>query len=188
MKKTLLQLLALTTLAALPLIFGGCAADSKSHTAGENMDGSLPTEGAESLNGANLYDGIPQNARPEGIDPEKDVDYSVLASETVYFGYDSFNIKASERGKLEKISKWLTDNPGKRLMLAGHTDDRGTLEYNRGLGERRALAIREYLSGLGIAQDRLFTISYGEERPASQGSTENDFAQNRRVCAGVITK
>ncbi len=187
MKKSLLHLLALTALIALPIFFGGCTDPSKSHTSGENVDGSLPTEISDTTTGTDIYDGIPQNTRPD-IDPEKDVDYSILASETIFFGYDSFSIKASEKGKLEKIAKWLTENPGKRLMMAGHTDNRGTLEYNRGLGERRALSVREYLTGLGVSQDRLFTISYGEERPASKGTSENDYAQNRRVSPGVITK
>lgn len=167
----------------------GCAPDAKSHAgSSENLDGSLPSD---SINASSIYGtdaGIAQAARPEGINPETDVDYSVLASETIYFDYDSFSIRSSERAKLEKISKWLTDNTGKRLMIAGHTDNRGTLEYNRGLGERRALAVREYLVGLGISQDRVFTISYGEDRPASQGNSENDHALNRRGVPGVITK
>ncbi len=167
----------------------GCAPDAKNHAGGDNLDGSLPnTDSVDATNVMGSDAGIAQSARPEGINPETDVDYSVLASEIVYFNYDSFSIRSSERAKLEKIAKWLTDNAGKRLMIAGHTDSRGTLEYNRGLGERRALAVREYLVGLGISQDRLFTISYGEERPASQGENENAYSLNRRAAPGVITK
>jgi outer membrane protein OmpA-like peptidoglycan-associated protein len=187
MKKSIFLTLAITLGTLWMTLVTGCAPDAKSHSADGSLDGALPID---SLNSTSIMGdtGISQSSRPEGINPETDVDYSVLASEVVYFNYDSFSIRASERAKLEKIAKWLTDNPGKRLMIAGHTDTRGTLEYNRGLGERRGLAVREYLVGLGIAQDRIFTISYGEERPAAQGDDENTHSLNRRAAPGVITK
>jgi peptidoglycan-associated lipoprotein len=81
--------------------------------------------------------------------------------------------------------KLKTNYSGKKIMLFGHTDERGTLEYNRSLGERRALAVRNYLIGLGVDASVLGTISYGEELPAEQGTTESAYAQNRRVQVGV---
>lgn len=188
MKKYLKFVLTVVVAISYSILSTSCAPDAKSHSSSsDNLDGSLPSD---TLNSSSIYGdaGIAQAARPEGINPETDVDYSVLASETIYFDFDSFSIRSSERAKLEKISKWLTDNSGKRLMIAGHTDLRGTLEYNRGLGERRALAVREYLVGLGISQDRVFTISYGEDRPAANGDSENDHSLNRRAVPGVITK
>lgn len=189
MKKSTLIALSFTLSLTWMLLTTGCAPDSKSHAGGsESLDGGLPSENIDptSIMGADA--GIAQSSRPDGINPETDVDYSILASETVYFNYDSFAIRSSERAKLEKIAKWLTDNSGKRLMISGHTDTRGTLEYNRGLGERRGLAVREYLVGLGISQERLFTISYGEERPADTADSENAHSLNRRAIPGVITK
>jgi len=189
MKKLTLLTLSFTLSLSLILLTTGCAPDAKSHAGGaESLDSGLPSENIDPTSILGAESGIAQAARPEGINPETDVDYSILATETVYFNYDSFGIRSSERAKLEKIAKWLTDNSGKRLMVSGHTDTRGTLEYNRGLGERRALAIREYLVGPGIAQDRIFTISYGEERPADTGNSENAHSLNRRAMPGVITK
>ncbi|MDE1170155.1 MAG: OmpA family protein [Verrucomicrobium sp.] len=170
------------------LVLGGCANHSKkfSGPSGGSTDmAGLPGQGGDDTLNPN---GLAANARPDGVNPDTDVDYSVLSAETIYFDFDSNTIRSSERGKLQKIADWLKENPGKRLMLAGHTDIRGTPEYNRGLGERRGLAVREYLVGLGIEASRLFTISYGSERPAVQGSDEAAYAKNRRVAPGVITK
>ncbi len=118
--------------------------------------------------------------------PETDVNYAPLHAETVYFAFDSSAIPSGERAKLEKAAQWMAENPDRSLLLAGHCDERGTEEYNRGLGERRALAIREYLIGLGISPQRLHTISYGKDRPAAPGHSEADYVRNRRVELGVI--
>jgi peptidoglycan-associated lipoprotein len=73
------------------------------------------------------------------------------------------------------------ENPRRRIRLEGHTDERGSREYNIGLGERRALSVRRYLLLQGVSSDQLTTVSYGEERPAVLGSNEQAWAQNRRV-------
>ena len=179
--------LVLSTGAAL--LLAGCSTPSK-HIGG----GSDPGELADLPNGGtDALGGIPIGPRPTGkdgkdIDPNKDVNYSILAAQTIYFAYDSITIAAGERGKLQAIADWLKDNEGKRLMLGGHADVRGTPEYNRGLGERRAEATREYLVGLGVDKSRLFTISYGSDRPAVDEKTDEAYAKNRRVAPGVITK
>ncbi len=148
----------------------------------------------ESAGGANLpgdkidNGGISEGERPPGINPDKDVNYSTLASDTVYFAFDSSTVPAAERTKLNEVAAWFKNNPGHSLFLAGHTDVRGTPEYNRALGERRALAVREYLAGLGLPASSLFTNSYGADRPAVQGDTEAAYARNRRVEVGVIVK
>jgi peptidoglycan-associated lipoprotein len=82
----------------------------------------------------------------------------------------------------------MKSNPGHQLFLAGHADKRGTPEYNRALGERRALAVREYLVGLGLPAGSLYTNSYGSDRPAMDGDTEEAYAKNRRVQVGVIAQ
>jgi peptidoglycan-associated lipoprotein len=130
--------------------------------------------------------GIPPTRPGDGFDPSKDVDSQTLAADTVYFAFDSSNIAAAERGKLEQVSDWLKANPGHSLFLAGHADKRGTPEYNRALGDRRALAVREYLVGLGLPAETLYTNSYGSDRPAVDGDTEEAYAKNRRVEIGVI--
>jgi len=183
----ILSLSRLATLAiAVALVLGGCSNPSKKH-AGSGDIGNLPDPDASSLDPSGL-NGLAASARPDGVNPETDVDYSILSADTIYFDYDSTVVKASERGKLQKIADYLKENSGKRLMLAGHADVRGTPEYNRGLGERRAQSVREYLVGLGVPAGSLFTISYGSERPAVEGSSEDAYSKNRRVAPGVITK
>ncbi len=98
----------------------------------------------------------------------------------VYFAYDSAAIEDSERGKIEAVADYLRRNPSVKLIVEGHCDERGSNEYNLALGERRALAIRAYLVGLGIAADRIQTKSYGEERPVAMGHNEEAWRLNRR--------
>jgi peptidoglycan-associated lipoprotein len=97
----------------------------------------------------------------------------------VYFDFDSARVKPGELGKLETVAAALRGN-NKKLVVEGHADERGTAEYNRALGERRALACREELIRLGVAAHRITTISYGEDRPAELGHDEAAWARNRR--------
>ena len=99
----------------------------------------------------------------------------------VYFAYDSFNLTPASKTALNKHIEWLKANPNRSVQIEGHTDERGTTEYNLALGERRSGAVKEYLTGKGIPASQLSTISYGEERPAVQGSTEASWSKNRRA-------
>jgi peptidoglycan-associated lipoprotein len=101
--------------------------------------------------------------------------------QTVYFDYDSAALKPAAKANLERGAEWLKRTPKVNVQVEGHCDERGTNEYNLALGERRALAARRYLVSLGIAQDRIFTISYGEERPAVEGHDESAWKFNRRA-------
>ena len=114
-------------------------------------------------------------------------DRDMFASEIVYFDYDSATVNPSEKPKLETVASYLQREPSALLRLEGHCDERGTDEYNRALGERRALSIREHLSALGVIADRAKTISYGEDRPALAGSDETSWAKNRRGEFIVLT-
>ena len=99
----------------------------------------------------------------------------------VYFDYNRYEIKASERPVLDKLADFLAKNGNKMLVIEGHCDERGSDEYNRALSERRALAIRDYLKDLGIDAARMFTISYGEDKPEVAGATtEAEHRLNRR--------
>ena len=175
---------------ALTLALSACD-DKKGSDIYGDQAGNLPNSAGGNGDQVDMSDkasGIDENARPAGVNPDTDVDYSILASSTVYFEFDKSTIPASERGKLEAVKQWMDANPGRSLFLAGHADKRGTPEYNRALGERRALAVREYLAGLGLAPANLYTISYGADRPAEQGDTEEAFSKNRRVEVGVINQ
>lgn len=99
--------------------------------------------------------------------------------EPVYFEFDSALVRPSELPKLQAVANALRGN-NKKLIIEGHCDERGTAEYNRALGERRALACREELIRMGIAADRISTISYGEDRPAVLGHDESAWSKNRR--------
>mgnify|MGYP006294283163 CR=1 FL=1 len=101
--------------------------------------------------------------------------------QAVYFAYDQSAIGSAERVKLDRIFDYLREHDQYALLIEGHCDKRGSEEYNRALGERRALAVRQYLADRGLAGERLRTISYGEERPAAEGETEKAFQQNRRA-------
>ena len=98
----------------------------------------------------------------------------------IYFAYDSDLLVPSETANLDRIAAYMSDKPTLGLLIEGHCDQRGTEEYNRALGERRANAIRAYLAGKGIPDERMKTISYGEDKPAVQGSGESVWRQNRR--------
>ncbi|MCX7827392.1 MAG: peptidoglycan-associated lipoprotein Pal [Verrucomicrobiae bacterium] len=104
-----------------------------------------------------------------------------LAANTVHFAFDSAVINPSERPKLDDMAAYMRENPGQIITIEGHCDERGTAEYNRALGERRALACREYLIGAGIDGNKLQTISYGKERPVDPGHNEEAWAKNRRA-------
>jgi len=123
---------------------------------------------------------IPISEAPalEFIEPSSE-DRLILRN--IYFDFDKSNIKPEFQSVLEGIAGWLNERPDKQLLIEGHCDERGTNEYNLALGERRALSVRRYLVGLGIAPDRLHTISYGEERPAAPGHDESAWSQNRRA-------
>ncbi|GMQ95654.1 MAG: hypothetical protein BMS9Abin14_103 [Gammaproteobacteria bacterium] len=106
---------------------------------------------------------------------------SLLAKRTVYFDYDQSIVLEQDRAILEAHAQYLSQNPGAAVTLEGHTDERGTREYNLALGERRATSVRQFMSLLGASGQQLRTVSYGEERPAARGNNEEAWAQNRRV-------
>jgi len=112
---------------------------------------------------------------PVGLPPE------LLDRLVIYFPFDSDAIASADLDLLAQHARFLNGKSGVSLRLEGHTDERGTREYNIGLGERRAQAVRRALALQGVAESRLTTVSYGEERPAMGGEGDEAFAQNRRV-------
>lgn len=100
---------------------------------------------------------------------------------SVYFDYDRFVVRESERAVVEQHAQWLRANPQRQLRLSGHTDVRGGIEYNLALGQKRAEAVRKNLQVLGVNTDRVEAVSYGKERLADTGLSEAAHQQNRRV-------
>lgn len=108
-------------------------------------------------------------------------DFEALKAERVQFDLDSATIKTSEKPKLDKVAAYLKANPGHDLIIEGHCDERGTEGYNLSLGEKRALALREYLiKTAGVGVERSETISYGETKPIEPLHSEAAFSKNRR--------
>lgn len=100
---------------------------------------------------------------------------------TVYFDFDKSEIREDQSAILRANAAWMKANPRFRVLIAGHCDERGTIEYNLALGERRAKQVRAYLEDLGIPEDRMRKITYGKERPADPGKDEEAYAKNRRA-------
>lgn len=109
-----------------------------------------------------------------------------ILEETVYFDYDESAIRSDAEEVLARKVPILRANPGARIRVSGHADERGSVEYNLALGMRRATAAREWLTGFGIPADRFEIGSFGEDRPADSGSNEQAWARNRRA-AFVVT-
>ncbi len=107
-------------------------------------------------------------------------------SDTVYFGTDEYQLDGASKSILAAQAQWMIANPKVRASIEGHADERGTREYNMALGERRANATRDYLVSQGVPTSRLLVTSWGKERPASIGSNESAWAQNRRAVTVVV--
>jgi len=105
----------------------------------------------------------------------------------IHFDFDRYDVKDEDKPVLRAIADWMIENPGTRLLIEGHCDERGTSEYNLGLGDRRAKSAKDYLVTLGVSADRLQTVSYGEEKPLCTESTEECWAKNRRAHFVVLS-
>ncbi|MNF59740.1 Outer membrane protein P6 precursor [compost metagenome] len=120
------------------------------------------------------------NAGGSGVDGSMSEEAALRAITTFYFEYDSSDLKPEAMRALDVHAKDLKAN-GARVVLEGHTDERGTREYNMALGERRSKAVQRYLVLQGVSPAQLELVSYGEERPVATGNDEQSWAQNRRV-------
>ena len=104
-----------------------------------------------------------------------------LSKDTVYFAFDQANVRPEYMDIVENYVNYLTVNPGRSVRLEGHADERGSREYNIGLGERRAQALRNIMRLRGVDDSQISTVSYGEERPEDNGHDETAWQANRRV-------
>ena len=108
-------------------------------------------------------------------------DPAALAANTIHFAFDSAAIKKSEDANISAVASALSANANDKLLIEGNCDERGTEEYNRALGERRALAAREALAKRGVSPDRIRTISYGKDKPTDPGHDDAAWSKNRRA-------
>ncbi len=105
--------------------------------------------------------------------------------ETVYFDYDRAEVRSEARPTLQQNAETIGDRDWDHVVLEGHCDERGSEEYNLALGERRAVAVKRYLTSLGVPKDEITAVSYGESRPAKPGHDESSWQFNRRVEFGL---
>ena len=115
------------------------------------------------------------------LTPQQQALAAIQQKNVVFFDFDSSEIRSEYVPVVAAHAQYLVKYPTARVRLEGHTDERGSREYNIGLGERRAQTVRRALLAQGVADSQITTVSYGEERPAVEGSDEAAFAQNRRV-------
>jgi peptidoglycan-associated lipoprotein len=106
---------------------------------------------------------------------------TAVPSDRVFFDTDEYGLSADDRSTLDAQAQYLAQYPAVTITIEGHADERGTREYNLALGERRANSVRNYLESRGVGANRMTTISWGKERPAVEGSSEQAWAQNRRA-------
>jgi len=123
----------------------------------------------------------------DGIIPGSRADFQrSVASDTIHFAYNQYDIDAESQSILDSQIGWLNKFPNVTVTIEGHADERGTREYNLALGDRRANSAKNYLVTRGVAAARITTISYGKERPIALGSDEASWAQNRRAVTVVL--
>lgn len=130
---------------------------------------------------------VSQKPQPLGVEsqpvqsgPVADLQ-AVAGLQRVHFAYNQFTLEDQARATLEQNAVYLRNNPGLKVVIEGHCDERGSDEFNLALGERRAVAARNYLVSLGITAERLSIISYGEEQPLVAAANEDAWAKNRRA-------
>ena len=109
-----------------------------------------------------------------------------VSGDRVFFDTDEYNIDSADAATLQSQAQWLQRYPNVTVVVEGHTDERGTRDYNLALGERRATAAANYLASLGIARSRIRTISYGKERPQELSSNPQAWSQNRRAVTVTV--
>jgi peptidoglycan-associated lipoprotein len=118
------------------------------------------------------------------LDPSKDPfndPKNPLSKRSIYFDFDSFSIRDEFRPVVEAHARYLLSNKGRKVIVQGNTDERGSREYNLALGQKRAEAVRRALTALGVADSQIEAVSLGEEKPRSSGTDDSALAENRRA-------
>ncbi len=133
-----------------------------------------------------IVEEVPVIVEP-AIAPGSLEDFRVNVGERVYFDLDQWRLDADDQEILKRQAAWLNAYPNVRVLIAGNADERGTREYNLALGERRASAVKDYLTSLGVSASRIDTVSYGKERPIAPGSNEESWALNRNSWTQIVS-
>lgn len=166
--------------AVLALSLAACQKPNQVKPEGDGSAATTETGGATTSGIGSEAGGAGTNAGA-ALTAQQQALADLKAKSVVYFDYDSSEIRAEYLDVVAAHAAYLVKYPAARVRLEGHTDERGSREYNIGLGERRGQAVRKALMLQGVADAQVATVSYGEERPAVEGSDEAAYAQNRRV-------
>lgn len=192
--KLVYNILGLFLLSSLMLFFGACAErqiqlqeeiqDTSSREADYKKQTKAEEERRKRLEDAQrLKEEIKQKEaqqlKEEQLKKQQD-QITVFETEKIYFDYDRSDLKAISQTILKKKADWLMKNPEYTVRIEGHCDERGTSEYNLALGEKRAYSAKTFLLAIGVAEDRIITMTYGEERPTVPGHNEGAWSENRR--------
>jgi peptidoglycan-associated lipoprotein len=159
---------------ALVLLLSACATRKTAPTdagAGTAATNTTPT----------TDNGVAPVVRPPAATVDAGPTGGLLDKRILYFDFDKSEVRSQDMDVINAHARYLAGNPQRKLRLEGHTDARGSREYNIGLGERRGQAVRRLLMLQGAADAQILTVSFGEERPAAEGDDESAFSQNRRV-------
>lgn len=161
---------------AVVALMAGCSSGVKLDESANANNGALTTNGAgangagqSGVAGVDLSDSAADGQGPVGV------------SRIVYFDYDSYVIKSDAQAQIEAHARFMKEGSTRKLVIEGHTDERGGREYNLALGQKRAEAVRRALGVLGVSDSQMEAVSFGKEKPAATGASEDAFAQNRRA-------
>ncbi|UDM51289.1 peptidoglycan-associated lipoprotein Pal [Cupriavidus sp. MP-37] len=164
------QLMTKTLAVAALLALGACSSGVKLDDTANAGAGAAGGTGAD-----------PRAVTPvTAADPLNDPN-SPLAKRSVYFDFDSYTVKADYQGMLGAHAKYLGANKGRKILIQGNTDERGTSEYNLALGQKRAEAVRRSLASMGVPDAQMEAVSLGKEKPKATGHDEASWAENRRA-------
>ncbi len=143
----------------------------------------VPVETRTTAAAVTAASATPTPAKPAAVvavSPLKDPN-NILSKRIIYFEYDKDAVKGEFQAIVQAHAKYLADNRGRKIRLEGHADERGSREYNMALGQRRADAVRKATNLLGVGNERMETVSFGEDKPRAQGNDESAWSQNRRA-------
>lgn len=156
----------LSVICGVALGLAGCGNNKKSMAENTYSDSSEGIRTASSFSG-------------EDLSPEEEL--ALLNQKVVHFAYDDAEISQSDKRVLQVHAKYLLEHPDLQLRVSGHTDERGSREYNVALGERRAQSVEKFMQVKGVPGQRMVLVSYGKEQPVAQGHDESSWSQNRRA-------
>ncbi len=171
----------IAVLAALATLMSACSTVKLDEPAAvEDRGSKAPATSAPSAPAQTGGSGSDSSKSSKVTDPLDDPN-SVLAKRSVYFDLDSYVVKDEYKSLVEAHGKYLANNPGRKLIIQGNTDERGGSEYNLALGQKRAEAVRRALAAAGEKDSQMEAISFGKEKPKATGSNEAAWAENRRA-------